>query len=407
MKVQEEKKPITNEILNEAKEALSIATMLLLCPDGGRSGDKAYYANFLMRMNVEWGDKIPTAGVSITDRINFFINPHFLLSLNVPERMELIIHEVEHIVNLHPFRSKQLVSNANQHRLFNIAADANINQSLPVLTQNHGVTIDRINEQLKEMGSKHRLSYEDYAEMHYEKLKMVQDEMPEDMGQGDGGAIDDHSMWEESDGNEELAKAVVQEAANKAAEQTGIGNLPSHISSILNELNKSVVNWKRQMQQFAVRTLKFEHERTRTRRNRRFGTIQQGKRKEPKVKLAVCVDSSGSVSEESFTQFFAEVAAISALGIEITIIDADCSVAAVYKYDKKKPAKRYGNGGTAYSPAIKKAKELKVDGIIYFGDMDAADKPVDPKLPFLWAIVGQQNPPASFGKAIRVTEKNR
>jgi hypothetical protein len=63
--------PITPAILNEAKAAMGLAVGCLLSPPGsyGRSGDKAFYANFLMRMNLIWTNKIPTAGVSVTDRI--------------------------------------------------------------------------------------------------------------------------------------------------------------------------------------------------------------------------------------------------------------------------------------------------------------------------------------------------
>jgi predicted metal-dependent peptidase len=151
--------------------------------------------------------------------------------------------------------------------------------------------------------------------------------------------------------------------------------------------------------------MKFARERSRSRRNKRFGILQPGSRKKPEVKIAVCLDSSGSVSDRSFQQFFAEVDVISQMGIEITIIDADCGVAAVYEYDRKKPVQRFGNGGTAYGPAINKAKELGVDGIIYFGDGDASDTPADPKIPFLWAIVGNQQPPANFGRIVRVIEQ--
>lgn len=410
------KAPVTQAQINEAREALSIATTLLLSPVGtnGRVGDRAFYANFLLRMNVEFGNRIPTAGVSITDRINFYINPHFFLSLGIGQQIELIIHEIEHIVYLHPIRSKQLTdassSKMNDHKLYNIAADANINIPLKDLTENLGVTIERLNEQLKEYGSKQRISDKDAAEVHYWKLKQFQEEMgdklPQGFGEGEDGECDDHSTWEESDANEELAKATVKEATNKAAEATGVGNCPSHIVKQMNELNKSLVNWKRELQQFAVRTLKYNRERTRAKRNRRTGIINPGSRKQPKVKLAVCCDSSGSVSDESFTQFFAEIEKITQMGVEVTVIDADCGVAAVYEYKRGKTnVQRHGNGGTAYQPAISKAKELKVDGIIYFGDFDCSDTPNDPKIPFLWAGVGTQKPPASFGKVVYITDK--
>jgi hypothetical protein len=44
--------------------------------------------------------------------------------------------------------------------------------------------------------------------------------------------------------------------------------------------------------------------------------------------------------------------------------------------------------------------ELKVDGILYCGDFDTADKPENPNKPFLWVGVRNSPPPATFGRVI-------
>lgn len=393
--------------LNEAQEALSVAITLLLT--GGKSGgeSKMFYAHFIQRMNITWCDKrVPTAGVSVTDRVNMIINPTFFMGLTPVERQELLEHEVGHIIYLHPFRSKDYMGtdhNANNHKLYNIAADAYINQDLPNLTANLGVTYDRLNEELKKLKSKDRVVGTDITEVTYEILKRNQ-MTDENSGYGE---IDDHSTWADSTESSEVAKAIIADAANKAAQATGAGNMPSSVLKQLESLNKASVNWKRELRRFFVNSLKFDWERTRNKRNRRTGLLNPGKRKKPNLRIAVCVDSSGSVYDEAFEQFFGEIGAISDMGVDITVIDADCAVAAVYKFDKKKKVERHGNGGTAYAPAIDKAKELGVDGIIYFGDMDSSDHPTDPKVPFLWAVVGNQNPPANFGKTVRVEVKRK
>lgn len=418
----EMKKPVTQADISAAKEAMSIATSLLLSPyteqgNCGRTGDKAFYANFLMRMNVEYGNRIPTAGVSITDRVNLYINPHFFNSLGVPgcmEQQELLIHEVEHIVYLHPLRSKQLTETSsspkNDHRLYNIAADANINIPLTTLTEKLGVTIERLNKQLKEYGSKEVLSEKDASDVHFWKLKEFQEEnndkLPKGMGEGEGGACDDHSTWEESNGNEELAKAVVKEATNKAAEATGIGNCPSHILQQMGELNKSLVNWKREIHQFAIRSLKFEPEGTRNKRNRRFGILNPGKRKKLIVKLALIGDESGSMGDVQVTQVFSEVEKLASMGIEVLYIPMDSDCGEVIPFKKGMKLSRTRAGGTVYQPGIDKAKELKVDGCIIFGDFDCADTPKKPAFPVLWVGINTKSKsPGNFGKVIYVETK--
>lgn len=387
--------------LKKAQESLSIVTTLLLSPGAGAATPKTFFAHFLMGMNRIWTMKVPTAGVSVTDKVNLYINPEFWNGLNTLQQMELLEHEIEHIVYMHPIRGKDYIGsdlNSDTHKFFNIAADAGINENKPHLTKDIGVTFARLNSELQQMGSKDRVGPEDAAEITYEVLMRNR---PKSDGPG-MQTSDDHSTWGESTDNAEVAKGVIKDAANKAVQATGIGNVPEHMQREIMNMNKASVNWKRELRQFFVNALKFDFERTRNRRNRRYGIVQPGRRKKPNLNIAVCVDSSGSVYDEAFSQFFAEIGTIADMGVEITIIDADSAVAAVYKYEKKKPVVRHGNGGTNYSPAILKAKDLGVDVIIYFGDADSADTPENPGIPFLWAIVGEQQPPGNFGRVVRV-----
>ena len=412
--------PVSVEVLNEARQALSMTTVFLIKPVEGdsRSGGKAFYANFAMEMHKQFvtnigGLPLATAGVSVTDKVNLYINPHFFLSLTTNKRIELLIHEIEHVVNLHLSRSKELdssgVSKQEVHKMFNIATDANINVSLTDLTENLGVTIERINEQFAKYDSKIRLDKADNSEVHFYKMRQFQEEqgdkLPQGFGEGEGGACDDHSTWGESNANEEIVKAVVKDAANKAAAATGIGNCPHHIIKQLDNLNKSLVDWKRQLAQFAVRTMKFNRENTRNRLNRRTGIQNPGKRKKPQVTIALIGDESGSMSDKSVAQFFCEMDKIASMGIKVMYIPMDAEAGDVIEYKKGMKMERTRCGGTIYQSGIDKAKKLKVDGIVIAGDMDSADRPIDPKIPVLWAIFGNQEPPATFGRKVIITEE--
>jgi predicted metal-dependent peptidase len=216
-----------------------------------------------------------------------------------------------------------------------------------------------------------------------------------------GDTLDDHSVWENSEGNEEMQKEVAKQAVNDAVKSVGgIGNVPGEVASLVSEMNKSQVNWKQQLRQFYVNTLKSSRTPTRKRRNRRYGILQPGNKKKPELHLGLCVDTSGSVSDEELSMFWAEMQAINTCGVKITVIEADCAVQNVYEFEAGKTPNFKGRGGTAYSPAIEKAVELKVDGILYCGDFDSADTPENPKKPFLWVGVRNSPPPATFGKVI-------
>jgi predicted metal-dependent peptidase len=258
----------------EARHALGIAISLLLSPPNayGKSGDKAFYAHFLMNADKHIVTEIPnygplpTAAITVRDKIELYINPIFFLGLTINKRMELLIHELEHVMNLHFLQTKKLIDEEggekanlkNIMKMANVAQDALINVPLTDLTEKLGVTIERLNKQLEEYGSGIRIESGDNSQVVYWKIRQFQEEMgdklPSDFGQGEDGECDDHGLWKDSEGNEELAKGVVRDAANKAANATGIGNCPAHILKQLGELNKSLVNWKRQLQQVKVRT---------------------------------------------------------------------------------------------------------------------------------------------------------
>jgi predicted metal-dependent peptidase len=229
-----------------------------------------------------------------------------------------------------------------------------------------------------------------------------------DDSSGYGETVDDHTPWAESTANEAMAKSIVAKTGNEASQAAGIGNTPEEMLRQIQKLSKSLVNWKQQLRQFFANALKADHEKTRNRRNRRYGLLQSGRRKKQKLKIAMCMDSSGSVDDASFAQVFSELDSIVASGdVEVICLDADCQVAAIYDYKKGMKAERKGNGGTAYSPAITKAVELGVDGIIYGGDFDCADTPENPKMPFLWLGINTKSPaPAKFGKVIYVDTPN-
>jgi predicted metal-dependent peptidase len=407
-------KPLCPLSIKKAQEDLSIVTTLLLSPGSGASSPKTFYAHFLMRMNVVFtnfvgGREMNTLGVSITDKINLYVNSDYFNSLDYEAKIDVVEHEVEHVVYMHPLRAKDYIGsglNDNTHMLFNYSTDANINQSkLKSANKYSWVTIDGLNKQLQQKGSSDRLNENDAAEVHYEILKK-NFMNPDEDGSGKGMA-DDHGVWSESTGSKEVAEAIIRDTANKAQSATGIGNMPEGMLREISNMNKASVNWRRQLHQAATSALRYDFLRTRNRRNRRDiygdGLRLQGRKKKPKLRIISIGDSSGSVSDEAYAQYFAEIGEIQkATDAEILIIDADCAVQDVYAYDPKAVVKRTGYGGTAYSPGIEKAKELGADLIIYFGDMDSADTPTDPGIPFIWAVVGPQNPPANFGRTVRV-----
>lgn len=377
-----------------------------------------FFGHLITKMRITKSDKIPSAGVYITDKINLVYNEDFIESLDLFDVVKVLKHECGHILQEHILRSKQIgIKNPEQHKRFNIATDATINvyDLVPTVEKIGGVTVKSLNEMLKGMldkanekdGKKRTFSpmiEGQIAEYYYNKINEFADQNPDALpqsGEGFGETMDDHSVWEQSEGSKEMQKEVAKQSVNDAVKAAGgIGNVPGSVAAMIAEMNKSQVNWKQQLRQFYVNTLKSTRIPTRKRRNRRYGILQPGSKKKPELHLGLCVDTSGSVSDSELAMFWAEMSAIATCGVKVTVIEADCDVQNVYEFDPKKTPEFKGRGGTSYGPAIQKAIELDVDGILYCGDFDTADTPENPGKPFLWVGVRNSPPPASFGRVI-------
>lgn len=381
---------IAKHTTDEAKIALNKSIVYLLHKE-------RFFGNFILNMRKHFGNMVPTAGVNITDQINLYINPDFFCSLSLKHQVIILKHECYHLMNWHMVRSAEMGVDTRLHKTWNIACDLEINEAIPEVTEFGGMYVDDFKKEFPGLLNR------ETAEYYYAKIREWQKENP---GAGEGmETLDDHGIWEEGQGNGQVTKELIKNTMKKAVEQSGgIGSCPGDVALALNELNKASVNWKKEMRQFFVRTLQYNYELTRKKRNRRTGILNPGKKKKPNLNIVVAVDTSGSMSNEALKQVFSEIKEIHAAGAIVTIVEADSQVQQVYAFDPKKDIEIKGRGGTAYQPVFDYVNTNlpDIDAMIFAGDMDAFDVPNKPKYPVLWAVNGNQNPPGDFGKVIRV-----
>lgn len=382
--------------MNDPKLALQQAVVRLY-------ESERFYAEIVLQMNRMISKAVPTAGVRIKDRVELFVNPDFFASLSTLEQVAVLKHECQHILHDHIPRSKELAPevyaegakrdgidgliNNMKHRSINIAADCAINPGISNLPK------ERCEPQMFD------LSPGETLEWYHANLK--DNEKAKDFMEVDG-----HELWSESEGDKEELRQKIKNAVNAAAQKTrAAGKMTSENELMVSRLNKSSKNWKQELQRFAARQLETFLESSRKKRNRRYGVVYPGSVKIERLNIGVAIDTSGSVSDEALTQFMSEIDRIAKYAV-VTVVEADTEVKNHYVYDPKKKYSVKGRGGTAYQPAFdwfNKQKD-KVDGVIYFGDMDAYDVEsiIKPKYPVLWAIVGSQKPPVLWGSKINI-----
>lgn len=359
-----------------------------------------FYAELISQMKRVTSKTIPTAGVCIKNQVELHINLEWFSSLSPEERVSILKHECEHILRGHLARLREMapdvygkqkdavegVLNQMRHRSLNIAADMAINGGIKHLPESG---VHATNFQLPEGET---------VEWYHEKLK-DNEKAKEFMN------FDDHALWGESEGQQEVLREKLRQVINKAAQKTkSAGKLTGEQELLINEWNPPSVSWKAQLRRFVARSMEVKITTSKKKRNRRYGIMQPGHVKEEVLHIAVARDTSGSVSDDALAQFDAELAQIGKYA-KVTVVDADTEIKNSYVYNAKKKRSIKGRGGTAYKPVFDYFNELgDIDGLIYFGDMDCFDTEdlVKPKYPVLWAIVGEQNPPASFGSQIRI-----
>lgn len=357
-----------------------------------------FFAHFLLGARIILDmPGVPTAGAGIRNgKIMFVINTDFFRTLNVPEQAAVMKHEIMHVLLEHVAAR----ADKNDKYLANVAMDCAINQHLHDLPA-ECITLTKVNEFCgKELEAE--MTYEYYLAA----LKLANAKKQKEAGD----SVSNHEFMngDEADIGDEMSeqqkRAVIGHAAKQAI-SAARGNVPHYLQKDLAALQAgSKLSWKQLLRNIISSTRVAENRNTRKKLHRRFDLDQPGKRRKKRLTVGVCVDSSGSVSDAAFSAFMSEVYSISKNTAMTYLVDADSEVHKVTKI--KGTAKvadlgqRYGRGGTAYQPAITECKKLSCDLIIYFGDMDSADVPADPGVPFVWVRVGTQSPPAKFGKVV-------
>ena len=293
----------------------------------------------------------------------------------------------------------------------NIAMDCAINQLHGVeeaVDLFGGITLKSFREMLEDDTIEANQHFEYYFnKMHENAEKLIQK-----YGESMEGVSnqDNHEMWEEGGEGGQMEEAIAKNAVKKAAEATGRGNIPGDLLLMIDELLTSKVNWKQKLRQFIQARVRANKKATRSKRNRRYGIVFPGKKKDYVAHIAVAVDTSGSMSDQDLARCFTEIHKIATTtNVRLTVIEADAQVTQVYPFDVKTPPSPKGRGGTAYQPAFDKATELDVDGVLYMGDFDAFDTPKKPKYPVLWVGIGcnpGRQTPGDFGSVVYIDTKD-
>lgn len=327
-----------------------------------------FYGLFLLNINKRFSDKISTAAVGI-EGINpiLLINKDFWKDLNEEMQLNILIHEVSHLMFGHLTEAWTYLRRENAE-LLNYAADCECNSYIPGLQTDPYCYPARYGME----NSKGTLFY-------YDKLRQMQNNQGQGLGQGGGGefgqTLDDHSTWEEmTDAERQLVQQQIDRIAKQTAEQVqrNQGTIPGQFRDYIDELFKvkpRIFDWKSYFRRYLGSALDVELRKSRKRENIRFPDAS-GTRHKRKSQIFVVVDTSGSISPTDLCDFFSEIHHIYKAGAVIDICEIDTQIQRIYRYNGKWDLQAHGRGGTILTAACDYVNEHRRDytSCVFFTD---------------------------------------
>lgn len=263
-----------------------------------------YYGRLLARIEIVPREDVPTACVSLTNKIQLGFNPTLLEELPFKQKVGVLKHELLHVCFGHLY-NPIYYTNVDRNRM-NIAMDLVINQFIP-------------RDELPDWAIHieyypNFLNYQDT--MTYYKLLENEEKKKED-------SLLTH-YWEIND--EFLANILVKtliQVTNEDLQQVGKNaeNILKHI--LINSKAKPLLSLKKLILNSVNRDKKTELIIKRG-YNKKYPLSEVTNKVEVKPKILFIVDESGSVSEEELLEFIAIIQAIKKdYDIELRAFDTD------------------------------------------------------------------------------------
>lgn len=368
--------------------------------------DHPWFGMLSLNLDMQPSDAVPTLG---TNGTALLYNPTYCAERTDAELQGLLAHEVMHCALLHPYRT-----NGRDAALWNVACDLAINPHIRAsdLTLPEGKNDPREAE------------FVDWsAEAIYAKLRDEQQQtgnaptpdLGNDVQPAPQGGSDDEPQPGDEPGEAQQPQGMTEMDWQVAAEQMAMvarraGAMPSDAQRAINELREPTVDWRTILRRFVEQTVPSDYSWTSP--NRRYiaaGLYLPGAVKENTPRLAVAVDTSGSISQEQLDEFASEITAImlETRPAAIDVVYCDASVQGTQMFtpdDGELRLEARGGGGTRFQPVFDwlEEQEEQPAALIYCTDLESSDLPVETGVPVLWVTPEWVRRDGPFGETVRL-----
>jgi len=357
---------------------------------------QSFFATLLLRMKIE-ENNAPWNPTACTDGVRIYWNSGFIKGLTDGEIRALLVHEVMHPALGHLWRigSRDLQKS-------NIAADHAVN-----------LFIQSINEEAQKQGHQPPLPLpkngccdKKYVGMGMEEIYSLLPESKNKKYSGFGEFTKPAAGKDQSNTEADWKIAVVQ-AANAAKL---CGNQSAALDRLVNDTTKPQVPWQRLLENFVSLSsdddydwLKFD--RRYVDEGWYFPTVYS----ERVGELAVIIDTSGSIGEDTLSQFRSEVQELmhTMKPSKLVVFYADTEICATQEFESgdKIEFKAKGGGGTDFAKPLKEVKKRGIvpQCLIYLTDLYGTFPKEAPPFPLIWVVTpGGDKREVPFGEIARM-----
>lgn len=362
---------------------------------------KPYFGYILASLKTERSNSVKRMDCIIGPSVRLIYNPEWFSELNEDHAFGAIIHELLHLVLLHPIRGKY-----KKTTLWNIACDIAVNEHISYKLLPDGyITLDVVNREISP-----KLESGKSAEYYYECLVNLDENQSLNLSYREDDIVihssDDEDFLviaqDQSECTEINSKAFqcsMEDITKQAAEE---GEISGKLMSSVQGLYKSVdVNWRNILKKYFAGKGRMVTHKTVKRVSKRFDDMPGNKRHKG-LRALVAIDESGSISDEDILTFYNELRVIKRItkaNIEITRFDTECTnPIQLEQYLKIKD--RIKQGGTDFRSIFKLADKIGVRIVVVFTDGDGIF-PKEIKQKVLWVKIGENKKEFPFGDVVQ------
>lgn len=313
--------------------------------------DLPYFARLSLRLATVISEKVPLAAIDQQARL--YVNPERFLALGKQERAAVVLHELLHLALRHFDRAKRLGIDETASFRWNYAADLEVNQLVslvyrlppdPPLPQNHG------------------LQPGEPAESYFPQLEVsgngpagssIADGLPKPWEEGGEGVPVGLPDFQIDNAIKDAARAFLEDSAqNQYASLSSSGLLRSWA---LKEIKQPVNNWRQLLKRLAAESVQeqsWQQVDYSYRKPRQRGALLFPRLRSPAPRVALVIDTSGSMEQNDFHRLLAEVKGILEVVGEVEYYAVDAEVNVSGKATSLTDIKLRGGGGTFMEAGI-------------------------------------------------------